>query len=886
MTLLQGARLGSYEVVAPLGAGGMGEVYRARDTRLGREVAIKVLPAERMADEGRRRRFVQEARAASALNHPNIVTIHEIESAEGVDFIVMELVPGQTLDGLIPKHGMSLGEALRVAIPIADGLAAAHARGIVHRDLKPTNVIVTREGVVKVLDFGLAKLVADEPDETGETLTTASGSGVLTRPGAVTGTAGYMSPEQATGGKADARSDVFSFGAVLYEMVTGRRAFEGKTVSETLTAVVRDQPKAPKELVPCIPDLLERLILRCLRKEAERRIQHMTDVKVELQELKEESDSAAVPSAAAFARRRRAPWRLAGVAALVIASTVAAWRWHSRATPLPPARVVPLTALLGWEGTPTFSPDGEHVAFYWNGETDNYDIYVKLLGTSEVQRLTTDPAVDVGPAWSPDGRRIAFVRASSWGSTGAIHLMSALGGPDRKLSNLPVRTEVTMSWSPDGRWIAAARGGSPAETIPDAHSIYLVPVEGGTPRALTRAQPDGQDRAPALSPDGRRLAYAACAAPLSLQCDVYVVELGPDLVSTGSPRRLTRQGNLMIYGIAWAPDGRSLVYDALLGPSALHLWRVAIDGSRPPERLEGAGNGARWPALSGNRLAFTRLVVDQDIVRLTPGRSREVFPASSSSFDGSSELSPDGRRVAFESLRSGERMEIWLAGADGQDPVQLTHGPGRWQGSPAWSPDGRRIAFDSQSEDRRWDIWTIDVAGGGPERLTQHPGNENVPTWSRDGHWVYYSAQREGKVGIWRIPAAGGVEERIAGLDGTMGRALESLDGKTVFFAPGGSGASPLFALPLAGGPARKLLDCVWPLGFAVVDGGVYYAACGPISGDVPARRLDLASGQDSVVATLEKFRGRMTVSSEGKTILYASETRSGSDLMLVEGFR
>src|SRR5512134_1149022 len=280
MRLPAATRLGPYEVLGTLGAGGMGEVYRARDTRLGREVALKVLPAERMADEGRRRRFVQEARAASALNHPHIVTIYEVESAEGIDFIAMEYVPGQTLDGLIPQHGMRLGEALGVAIPVADALGAAHSHGIVHRDVKPANVIVTREGVAKVLDFGLAKLVSDEADEAGQTPTTATGSRELTRSGAITGTAGYMSPEQATGGKVDARSDVFSFGAVLYEMVTGRRAFAGKTVSETLTAVVRDQPKALRELVPGIPEALERLILRCLRKEAERRFQHMSDLKV------------------------------------------------------------------------------------------------------------------------------------------------------------------------------------------------------------------------------------------------------------------------------------------------------------------------------------------------------------------------------------------------------------------------------------------------------------------------------------------------------------------------------------------------------------------------------------------------------------------------------
>jgi serine/threonine protein kinase len=212
-----GDRLGPYEIVGTLGAGGMGEVYRARDTRLGREVAIKVLPAERMADEGRRRRFVQEARAASALNHPNIVTIHEIETVGDVDFIVMEYVAGQTLDSVIPKHGMPRTEALRVAIPIADALAAAHAKGIVHRDLKPANVAVTREGVVKVLDFGVAKLLWQDVDDTGGTLATASAA--QTGPGAIRGTAAYMSPEQATGGKVDSRSDVFSFGAVLYSSV-------------------------------------------------------------------------------------------------------------------------------------------------------------------------------------------------------------------------------------------------------------------------------------------------------------------------------------------------------------------------------------------------------------------------------------------------------------------------------------------------------------------------------------------------------------------------------------------------------------------------------------------------------------------------------------------
>ena len=392
MALTAGSKLGPYEVLSLLGAGGMGEVYRARDPRLGREVAIKVLPAERMADENRRRRFVQEARAASALSHPNIVTIHEIESADGVDFIVMEYVPGKTLDALIPRQGMTLAEVLRIAIAIADAVARAHAAGIVHRDLKPANVVVGPEGVVKVLDFGLAKLVAQE--EAGgpehETGTEDGGAGPLSRPGRVAGTAGYMSPEQATGRKVDARSDVFSFGAMLYEMATGRRAFAGNSTAETLAAVLGEQPKAPSEVVAGVPKELDRLIQRCLRKEPERRFQSMLDVKVELQEIKEESESAR--RAARPGRRRRLLWIGAGLAmALVLAA--ASWMWRrSPDVPFDPPRLVPLTSMRGDEAGATLSPDGEQVAFTWNGEKqDNFDIYLEMIGSSEMRRLTTDP---------------------------------------------------------------------------------------------------------------------------------------------------------------------------------------------------------------------------------------------------------------------------------------------------------------------------------------------------------------------------------------------------------------------------------------------------------------------------------------------------------------
>ena len=367
---LIGRRLGPYEVIDWLGAGGMGEVYRARDTRLGREVAIKTLPHDRLADESRRRRFVEEARAASALNHTNIVTIHEIESFDGLDVIVMELVSGRTLSELIRRR-MKLPEVLRLAIPIADALARAHAAGIVHRDLKPANVMVTPDGVVKILDFGLAKLVNLETPltpEGGDTLTALSGVRPLSAAGAVLGTPAYMSPEQATGGDVDTRSDIFSFGAVLYEMVTGRRPFAGDSVTETLGAVLRLEPKVPSELAPGVPKELDRLIRRCLKKDPARRIQHMADVKVELIEIEEESKTQPAASAARFPDTRRRTQVVAGSTALVALGALI-WALFMWSSPLGPVRLVPVTTGAGNEAMPSLSPDGDSVAFSWEGES-------------------------------------------------------------------------------------------------------------------------------------------------------------------------------------------------------------------------------------------------------------------------------------------------------------------------------------------------------------------------------------------------------------------------------------------------------------------------------------------------------------------------------------
>jgi Tol biopolymer transport system component/tRNA A-37 threonylcarbamoyl transferase component Bud32 len=885
LSLSSGSKLGPYEILSLLGAGGMGEVYRARDPRLGRDVAIKVLRTDRVADETRRRNFIREARAASALNHPNIVTVHdivtahEVDSADGidfiVDFIVMEYVAGQTLGNAIPRQGMRLDQVLRVGIPIADALSRAHAAGIVHRDLKPANVMVSAEGTVKVLDFGLAKLVAPGGTSTeSETLSDDGVPNTLDRPGTVAGTVGYMSPEQAAGGEVDARTDVFSLGALLYEMATGRRAFAGGSTAEVLAALMKDQPRPPSEVAPDVPRELDRLIQRCLRKEPERRFQHMLDVKLELEQIKEDSDPgrAATPPAP----RKRLPWLGGGLAiALVLATATWLWRRSREVEPEPPRLAPPVTSMRGSEEAATLSPDGEQVAFTWNGEKeDNYDIYVKMIGSSEMLRLTTDPAVDIMPTWSPDGRQIAYVRLGPEPDGNRVHLVSPLGGSDRTLSDFPIAF-ATPSWSPDNRWLAvagAAKGTGMA--LFGSDGLYLLPVNGGEPRALRIPQETGDTYGPSFAPDGRHLAYLSGSGPSQ---HVAVVDLGGDYVPTGAPRRVTQRPIDPEGGMAWTRDGKSILYVKW----GIHrLWRVDITGDRAAQPVEIAGFGSIRPAVaaSRDRLVFVKEQDDTDIYRFEVGRPAEPV-ITSTSRDGDPQFSPDGRRVAFVSERTGEH-EIWLAEADGSRPRQLTHGPGIMQGSPRWSPDGRRIAFDSRSEEGGYSIWTIDADGASPRGLTQDPGDETSPGWSRDGRFIYFTKRSSG---VWRVPATGGTEERMIREDAYL--ASESIDGKTLFFMRNTRDASPLFAVSLAGGPERQIAACVGS-SFVVAPAGVYALDCWR-PGAASLFLRDPATGRGRLVGKLDRAAPwGLTVSPDGKTILYTRVVNEGKDLMMIENFR
>jgi serine/threonine protein kinase len=470
-----GRTISHYEIIEKLGEGGMGVVYKARDTHLDRFVAIKVLPPEKIADAERKRRFIQEAKSASALNHPNIITIHDIATDNGLDFIAMEYVPGKALSQLLTRKGLPLAEALKYAIQIADALAAAHAAGIIHRDLKPGNVMVSgapeRPGFIKVLDFGLAKLT-DKTDSSDREFTESmhQDDTPASEEGSIVGTVSYMSPEQAEGKKVDARSDIFSFGSLLYEMVTGRKAFQGDSMLSTMSAILREGPKPASEIVEGLPRELERIIMRCLRKSPERRFQAMPDLKVALEELKDESDSGTLSRDPAPQKRysQRPVW----VTALIIVAVGALWLIRSRAKP-PEVTLsaAPLTTYPGFENEPSFSPAGSQVAFSWNGH-----IYVKLIGTAGPPlRLTADPVPDFSPVWSPDGRFVAFLRGPTNDSgsrrpqpgysvisalhshpTGALLPLAAASTPTSAISTC---SPSPADWSP---WGSRAR--SPSET--------------------------------------------------------------------------------------------------------------------------------------------------------------------------------------------------------------------------------------------------------------------------------------------------------------------------------------------------------------------------------------------------------------------------------------
>jgi serine/threonine protein kinase/sugar lactone lactonase YvrE len=887
-----GRSVSHYQVIEKLGEGGMGVVYKARDTHLDRFVAIKVLPPERVADPERKRRFVQEAKAASALNHPNIIHIYDISSEAGLDFIAMEYVPGKTLDQLTPRKGLPLNQTLKYAVQIADALSRAHSAGIVHRDLKPSNIMVDEHSLVKVLDFGLAKLT--EAAALGEEEPTRTLK-PHTEEGAIVGTVAYMSPEQAEGKPVDARSDIFSFGSVLYELLTGRHAFQGNTRLSTLAAIIKEDPKPVRAVVEGVPGELERVITRCLRKDPGRRFQTMADLKVALEELKEESDSGKLASAeAALSLRLRRPsaLRIAAFAVPLVAVLVAGFLWLRSwrgAEEEKPLVTTMLTSEPEWEGFASFSPDGTSAAY--SRATEDFsssDVYVKLIGEEKPLRLT-ETRKGAGYAgyveWSPDGRSVAFARSSDLTREGkaSLWLVPRIGGTERKLGEAtwPSFPDHPMSWTADGAGLVIVDKENPQQPF----ALFLLSVQTGQKRRLTSPPPGIQgDTGAAVSPDGRSLVLVRRLR--SRVSDLYRLDLAPGVAPLGEPRKLT-SGVPFANWPVWTPDGRTIVFCSGIYHDST-LWRVPADGSRQPAPLPFVGQGSYAPAIApqGNRLVYMKHVWDTNIWRVELGApSHAAGPPrvfiQSTVPDSYPRYAPNGSRVAFCSERSGKR-EIWLCDPDGSNTRQLTSAGGRAT-SMDWSPDSQRLAFVSEAEGNP-EIYVISVDGGPPQRLTKHAAEDTNPRWSTDGQWIYFYSNRTGARQVWKVPAGGG--EAVLTQTALLG--TESPDGKYVYSAR----AEParLFSLwraPVEGREATKLLDSLARADVAVTSRGIYYiAAEGPQAGWSLEFR-DSATGKTSTITAVKGGTGTgLAVSPDGKWVLYTQADRETADLVLVENFR
>ncbi len=776
MTLAAGTRLGPYEVLSAIGAGGMGEVYRAKDTRLGRDVAVKVLPAHMSASSELRQRLEREAKTISQLSHPHICTLHDVGHQDGTDYLVMEYLEGETLADRLGKGALPIDQALRIGIEIAGALDAAHRSGIVHRDLKPGNVMLTKSGV-KLLDFGLAKLAAPQQAVSQATSlpTALQESQPLTTRGTILGTFQYMSPEQLEGGEADARSDIFAFGCVLYEMLTGQKAFTGKSQASLIGSIMNSDPPPISSIQPMIPASLDRIVRGCLAKEPEHRWSTAHDVMLQLQWIAEGGSLAGVPAPVVARRKNREKlaWAVAAVAVIAVAGLAVGFvRRAPKPAPLVRFDIVPAPEIATMD-VPRLSPDGRFLAFDATDMEGKARIWVRPLGALAAQPLMGTEG-GARPFWSPDSRYIGFV------ADGVMKKVDVTGGPPTKICDAPGGSDG--AWSPEGVILWDGSGSDPIHRVSAAGGTRAVAVKPDSARKETSVAwpqflPDGkhfiymvtgekpEDTAYWIgsidSPDKKMLApaqtlvqYAPPGYLLFVRDRTLVAQPfdARALKTTGEPVPLAEKIGTDNVGLARFSVSNNQVLAYRTGETGGRLlWRDRA--GRDLDTLGDPGDYAN-PTLSpsGDRLAFSLTdsrngKTDVWIRDLARGVNSRFTLGAGNNFR--SVWSPDGATIIFSSDRSGT-LDLYQKSVRGSGEEKLVLHTDENKSAASWTKDGRYIAYASRSPKTLWDLWALPTFGDRkPIPIAVTPFTEQNPVLSPDGRYVAFVSNESGREEIY-----------------------------------------------------------------------------------------------------------------------------------------
>jgi eukaryotic-like serine/threonine-protein kinase len=877
-----GQTVSGYKILGKLFETDLGVVYSAEDTRQSRPVTFVVLPKAVALNRNAMQRFQACVTSSATLSHPNICDVREIGNHDGHPFIVMELLEGQTLGRRIAEKPLRIEEILDLGSQVLEALEAAHAKGVIYREITPANVFITRHGTAKLLDLELAKLIESRPPAVSKG-PAIGGRGTPSPGDNDCPSAAYASPEQVRGEQLDARSDIFAVGAVLYQMATGTRAFQGGTYDAIAEEVLNRPVRPPARPVRKFPPGFWHAVNKALEKEKDLRYHSASEMLRDLHRLLRDSapeDTGDRPAAVVRIARRVTHRRWIQATALIAVLIVPLW-WYFTGRFRGSVRVTQFLSLPGHKDRPRFSPDGKQVAFEWDGvDGSNRDIYIKRSGSAEPFRLTSDPGDDEAPVWSPDGRQIAFVRESDGGA--AIYTVPSEGGAERRL--LRIRGPAYFlgefmpapTWSPDGKWLAFSQKSTDDGPV----RVMLMSLDTREAKPFT-FPPSGSpgDFWPEFSPDGQSVAFVR-----KMRVGVNDVWIQP--TSRTEASRLTQKNYLSCAGPAWTSDGQGIVFSAALAGAYPRIWRVWVAGGTP-EPFQGLGQNVGPPSVSENRIVYAQANGRGISIWRLPGSGAQATGRNptqliaSSGDDTNPRYSPDGTRIAFESTRSGTN-QIWVCSSDGSGQAQLTN-LGGYCGAPGWSPDGNRIVFDSTASGNR-EVWAVESGGGTPRLMTKSAAQDTAPSFSRDGRWIYFSSDRTGRFQIWKMPSEGGAAVQVTFGGGFY--AVESYSGSILYYSQ--RNRSGIWRVPTGGGEEARILNrqVNWT-DWSLSREGLFYIArrARPVGEGFVIGYLQFEGSKVTEIYQAESpcLHGWLSASQDDRWLLYGEVPRWEVNLMLAE---